>query len=148
MDSESNYDIIPVNNSCSGVVNKNVIVTSPGSQTSNSNQSITTVNNQYENDTQYDNVDKMDIKPLYGGKFKNLSIKKLSNKKNVNLSVFNIKFRNKFVNIESSGEESAIKILLNNRIFNKDHLLEIVYKNKSSIYIIKNGYKNKFKKIN
>jgi hypothetical protein len=148
MDSESNYDIIPVNNSCSGVVNKNIIVTSPGSQTSNSNQNITTVNNQSENDTQYDNVDNINIKPLYGGKLKNLTIKKLSNKKNINLSVFTIKFRNKLVNIESSDEESAIKILLNNRIFNKDNLLEIIYKNKSSVYIIKNGYKNKFKKIN
>jgi len=137
MDSENNYDIVPVNNSCNNVINNNVIVPSPGSDNAKSNQQIESVNNQTDTNAQFDNVDNITVKPLYGGFLKNI--------KDI---LFIIKFRNKIVNIESVNEESAVKKFLDNKIFKKDHLLEIIYKNKSSLYVIKNGYKNKFKKIN
>jgi len=132
MDSENNYDIVPVNNSCNNIIHTDIIVSSPGSDTSKSNQNIDIASKQLHADGQYDNVDNISVKPLYGGK------------KNI---LFTIKFRNKIVNIESLNEESAIKRFLDNKIYKKDHLLEIIYKNKSALYIIKNG-KNKFKKIN
>jgi hypothetical protein len=138
MDSENNYDIVPVNNLCDNVIHHNVTVSSPGSDTSYSNQNVTNVSNQYDANGQYDNVDDITVKPLYGGILKNV-------KANI---LFTIKFRNKIVNIESLNEESAIKKFLDNKIYKKDHLLEIIYKNKSSLYIVKNSYKNKFKKIN
>lgn len=138
MASENNYDIVPVNNSCNNVINTNVIVSSPGSDTSHSDKNITNTSNQYDANAQFDNIDNITVKPLYGGILNNI-------KKNI---LFTIKFRNKIVNIEELNEESAIKIFLDNKIYKKDNLLEIIYKNKSSLYIIKNGYKNKFKKIN
>ena len=131
MDSETTeYDITPVNHGCSNVVNSNVIVSSPGSQTAQANQGISDVNNQHIADAQYDS-DIGNVKPLYGGILK----------KDI---LFTIKFRNKIVNINAKDENSAIKLFLNNKIYKKDNLLEIIHKNKSSLYIVKNGYKNKF----
>ena len=138
MDSENNYDIEAVNNSCSNVINTDVTVSSPGSDTSHSNQNITSVDNQHDANGQFDNVDNITVKPLYGGILNN-------KKKNI---LFTIKFRNKIVNIEAVNEKSAIENFLDNKIYKKDHLLEIIYTNKSSLYIIKNSYKNKFKKMN
>jgi hypothetical protein len=159
IDSEINYEIVPVNNSCKNQVHNDVTISAPGSQTSYSNQNITDVTKQTDANAQYDNVDNITVKPLYGGILekknnkiinKNLSLLKSSYSK-INIKenlLFTIKFRNKIVKIQSLDEKSAIKIFLNNKIYKKDHLLEIIYKNKSSIYIIKNGYKNKFIKIN
>jgi hypothetical protein len=48
MDSENNYDIVPVNNLCDNVIHHNVTVSSPGSDTSYSNQNVTNVSNQYD----------------------------------------------------------------------------------------------------
>ena len=144
MDSENNYDVVAVNSSCSDVVNPDVITSSPGSPTAYSNQNITGVSNQHDASGQYDNVDNIVVKPLYGG-----ILNKNNNKKNLkNNILFTIKFRNKSINIESIDEEGAIKIFLDNKIYKKDHLLEIYHNNKCSIYIVKNSYKNKFKKIN
>ena len=138
MDSENNYDIVPVNNSCNNVIHTDVTVSSPGSDTAHSDKNITSTSNQYDANGQFDNVDNITVKPLYGGILSNI-------KKNI---LFTIKFRNKIVKIEELNEESAIKRFLDNKIYKKDYLLEIIYKNKSSLYVIKNGYKNKFKKIN
>jgi len=137
MDSENNYDVEAVNNSCSNVINTDVTVSSPGSDTSHSNQNITSVDNQHDANGQFDNVDNIIVKPLYGGILNNI-------KKNI---LFTIKFRNKIVNIEAVNEKNAIENFLDNKIYKKDHLLEIIYTNKSSLYIIKNSYKNKFKKM-
>jgi hypothetical protein len=138
MDSENNYDIIAVNNSCDSVIHSNIIVASHGSDVSHSNKNITSLSNQQDANAQYDNTDNMSIKPLYGGILKNI-------KENI---LFTIKFKNKIVNIDSFTEKGAIKIFLKNKTFKKDHILEIIYKNRSSLYIIKNNYKNKFIKIN
>jgi len=108
MDSENNYDIVPVNNSCNNVINNNVIVPSPGSDNAKSNQQIESVNNQTDTNAQFDNVDNITVKPLYGGFLKNI--------KDI---LFIIKFRNKIVNIESVNEESAVKKFLDNKIFKK-----------------------------
>jgi len=135
MDSENDYDIIPVNNSCSTIINNTVTISSPGTSTSYTNTDITNVNNQHILSGQYDNVDNMTVKPLYGG---------ILNKN----TLFSIKFRNKITNIEALNEKSAIKLFLKNKIYKKDHLLEIYNKNKCSLYIVKHGYKNKFTFVN
>jgi len=138
MDSEnSDYDIVPINNSCTNTINSSVIVSSPGSQTSNTNQNISNINTQHEVNSQYDNVDNINVQPLYSG-----------GKKLKNSLVFNIKFRNKIINIESSSEKKAIRIFLKNKNYKKDHILEIIYKNKNSIYLIKGNNNNKINKIN
>jgi hypothetical protein len=138
MDSEnSDYDIVPINNSCTNTINSSVIVSSPGSQTSNTNQNISNINTQHEVNSQYDNVDNINVQHLYSG-----------GKKLKNSLVFNIKFRNKIINIESSSEKKAIRIFLKNKNYKKDHILEIIYKNKNSIYLIKGNNNNKINKIN
>jgi hypothetical protein len=134
-DSSTDYDFKPVNHACDKVVNNSVIVSSPGSQTTQSDKSITDVHNQHEADAQYDNIEAGNIKPLYGGK---------SKEKNL---LFTIKFLNKTVNILATDEKSAIKLFLNNKIYKKDNILEITHNKKSSLYIIKNSYKNKFIKM-
>jgi hypothetical protein len=134
MDSENNYDIEPVNSSCNNIINDTVIINSPGSTLNNSDKDIISGTNQHDADAQYDNVDNISVKPLYGGIKTNI--------------LFTIKFRNKIININSDSEYNAIKLFLNNKIYKKDNLLEISYKNKFSLYIIKNSYKNKFIKMN
>ena len=128
-DSETDYSVTPANNTCSNTVNNSVTVASPGSQNANTSQNIASVNNQHIADSQYDNVDSITVKPLYGGKNKNI--------------FFTIKFLNKIVNINAIDEISAIKLFLNNKIYKRDHLLEIKHNNISSVYIIRAGYKNK-----
>jgi hypothetical protein len=133
MDSETNYDIIPVNNSCKNVINNSSIVSSQGSSTSYSNQNITNINNQHAADSQYDNVDNLQVKPLYGGKNKIINNK---------LNFYTIKFRNKIVNIEAFNKKNAIKIFtnrnINNKLYKTDNILEVIYKNKNSLYILSN----------
>jgi hypothetical protein len=62
-------------------------------------------------------------------------------------SSYKIIFRKKSTFIPSSSEKDAIKIFLNNKIYKRDYLLEIIQNNKKSIYIIRANYKNKIKKI-
>jgi hypothetical protein len=133
-DSSTDYDFKPVNHACDNVTNSSVIVSSPGSQTAQSSKDISNVQNQHAADAQYDNVEAGDVKPLYGGE---------SKEKNI---LFTIKFLNKTVNILATDEKSAIKLFLNNKIYKKDNILEITHNKKSSLYIVKNGYKNKFVK--
>lgn len=133
MDSE--YEITPINSSCNNIINKNLTISSPGSATSYSNQNITNVNNQHDLNSQYDNINNMNIVPLYGGK---------SNKNNI---LYTIYFLNKKININANNEKNAIKSFLNNKIYKKDNLLQIIHKNIKSLYIIRSNYKNKFIKI-
>ena len=133
MDSDTNFEVAPINDSCKSTINTNVIKSNPNTNISNNNDDINSGLNQYKLDTQYDNVDNMTIKPMYGGYKK-----------------FKINFRKKDYFLESNNEINAIKHVLNNKIYNKDHLLEIFQNDKnniSSMYIIKANYKNKFKKI-
>jgi hypothetical protein len=116
------YAVKPINTNCSSQQTNSVIMdtTNPAYQ----------VTDQLEASTKYDNVNNLSIKPLKGG-----SIKKLT-----------IKFKNKLYHIQNSSNEiQAIKNILNNKIYKRDYLLEIL-ENKS-LYIIRGNYKNKFEKI-
>ena len=129
MDSES-HDIVPINSQCQGRV-ETKIVSQPGTDSNQAAKDIQNTENQQAINAQYDSVDDMKVKPMYGGNM-----------------LFKIIFRNKVSNIYQNNEKNAIKELLNNKIYKKDHLLEIFNnKNVRSVYIIRGNYKNKFKKI-
>ena len=136
MESEDSSNVVPINQTCSKVINTEVIVPSPGSVTATTTQNADNISNQQKANAQFDNVDDLVVKPMYGGIQKK----------------FIINFRNKIMAINTDNEINAIKKILNNKIYKKDYLLEIseeISKNKKnkSMYIIRGRYKNKFKKI-
>ena len=132
MSDSEDYDVRPANHACASVINSSVIKPVPNSSTGNATNNIDASAQQHAADSQYDNTDNIEVKPLYGG---GDTIK------------FKIIFKNKINYIYSNNEISAIKDLLNNKIFKVDNLLEIFHNNKKSMYIIQKNYKNKFKKI-
>ena len=131
MDSETNFEIDPVNQNCKNVVNDQVIQSDPNTNNNNASSNVNTTLDQHTLDSQYDNTDAIIVKPMYGG-----------NKK------FKIIFKKKEYLVISNNEINAIKNVLNNKIYKTDNLLEIkCNNNKYSMYIIKGNYKNKIKKI-
>ena len=131
MDSETNFEINPVNQNCKNVVNNQVIQSDPNTNNNNASSNVNTTLDQHTLDSQYDNTDAIIVKPMYGG-----------NKK------FKIIFKKKEYLVISNNEINAIKNVLNNKIYKTDNLLEIkCNNNKHSMYIIKGNYKNKIKKI-
>jgi hypothetical protein len=132
--SQESYEIVPANNKCSGIINNQAIVESPGASSAKTSSSINTLDNQSKESTRFDNVDDMKVTPLSGGK--------------KNLKKFFILFSSKKYISYGLNEIDSIKVFINNRIFKKDYLLEIFEKsNKKSVYIIRGFYKNKFIKI-
>lgn len=129
-DSENNFDIVPINNTCSSNINTTVIKPSPGSSGSIQDNNLNNIDAQNKANSQYDNVDNIEVKSLTGGSLKN----------------YIINFRTKQYNINSNNEINAIKIILNNRIYKKDYLLYINEKNTNKIekYVIIRKQKNKF----
>lgn len=129
-DSESNFDIVPINKTCSSNINATVIKPSPGSSGDNLDSNLNTLDAQNKVNAQYDSVDNIEVKSLTGGSLKH----------------YIINFRNKQYNINSNDEINAIKIVLNNKIYKKDYLLYINEKNsnKKVTYIILRKQKNKF----
>ena len=132
MSDSEDYDIKPANHACASSTSSQVIQPTPNSSTGNATNDIDASSKQHDSDAQYDNTDNIEVKPLYGGG---------------DLTKFKIIFKNKINYIYSNNEISAIKDLLNNKIFKVDNLLEIFYNNKKSMYIIQKNYKNKIKKI-
>lgn len=126
------HEVVPINNKCQGHV-ETKIISNPGTDTSQAAKGIQSGNNQQSFDAQYDAVDNMKVKPLYGGKNNNI--------------LFKIYFMNKKWDVYDINEKNAIKQILNNKIYKKDYLIEISYQSIKSVYIIKANYKNKFKKI-
>lgn len=148
MDSENNYDVVPANQSCGNISHTSIIQPTLGTPTNNASKNIDYVNNQHQASSQYDTISNTQLQPLQGG-----SIKK-----------FIILFKNNNYSIYDTNEIMAIKKIINNKIFKKDHLLEIVEeddtyitnnynikdlfkKSKKSLYIIRGFNKNKFVKI-
>jgi hypothetical protein len=128
MDSESNYDVEPVNNICNNITNKNIIVTTPGTSTNDASQNINTFNQQNIENTQYDTIE--NVNPLYGG------------------NMFTLIFRNKKIFINGKNERKVIELFLKNKKeYKKDHIIQIINKNNFSIYKIKGNSNNKFRKI-
>jgi hypothetical protein len=133
--SQESYDIVPVNNKCSGIINHQAIVESPGAASAKTSSSIDTLDSQNKESTRFDNIDDMKVAPLSGGN--NKKIKK-----------YLIVFCNKKYDIYALNEIESIKIFLNNRIFKKDYLIEVIDNIKTrSVYIIRGFHKNKFIKI-
>ena len=130
---QKSYDIVPVNNKCSQVINHSVIVESPNTTSAKTSGTIDSLENQQKESTRFDTIDGVNVSPLSGGKKK--------------LKKFLILFSNKKYINYGLNENESIKLFINNRIFKKDNLLEIIYNNKSSLYIIKGFNKNKFIKI-
>ena len=129
-ESESNFDVVPINKTCSSTINTTVIKPSLGSTGNNLESNLNNIDTQNQVNGQYDNVDNIEVKSLTGGSLKN----------------YIINFRNKQYNINSDNEINAIKIVLNNKIYKKDYLLYINEKNsnKKSTYVIVRKQKNKF----
>ena len=129
-DSENNFDIVPINKTCSSNINTTVIKPSPGSSGSLQDNNLNSLDAQNKVNAQYDNVDSIEVKSLTGGFLKN----------------YIINFRTKQYNINSNDEINAIKIILNNKIYKKDYLLYINEKNTNKIekYVIIRKQKNKF----
>ena len=132
MESES-HDVIPVNSQCSTIVNKSVISPSIGTETATTHSDIDSHINQVQASSQYDNVDSMEVKPMYGG----------------NMNIYIVNFKNKIIILNGINEKEVIKKILNNKIYKRDNLLQIKIKNSKneSMYIIRGTYKNKFIKI-
>lgn len=131
MDQEQNdFDVKPANHTCSSASSTS-ITAAHGSQNAAVSQNLDTVNSQNAASSQYDNVDNMNVKPMYGGTLKK----------------YKIIFRKKTYFINELNESSAIKKILNNKIYKKDYFLEIYYNIYNSLYIIRANHKNKFVKI-
>ena len=131
MDSE--YEVVSVTAHCSNVENTSIIQPSPGSVNTITDSKINDFHNQHIANTQYDSVDDMNVMPLRGG----------------DLNRVTVIFMNKKIYIDNKikNMDTFIKNFLNNRVFRKDHLLEIINNNISSIYIIRGHYKNRYIKI-
>jgi hypothetical protein len=125
------YDVKPANNMCSKTINNTVIIPQPGSQTEQNLNNTNSINDQHLENSKYDNVDSINVKPLYGGVLN----------KNTNFKIF---FKKNIININATNELEAINIFLKNKYFNKDYLLEIQkYNNNKSLYLIRCNKKNK-----
>jgi len=121
------YDIKPANSSCSNQINKNVIIPTPGTSTTTNQIQANAIENQHNEDSKYDNVDNMHVKPLYGG--------------NKYTKYYKINFNNKIKKYKAKNEREAINIFLSKNKINKDYLLEISECNKNNVkntlYLIK-----------
>lgn len=120
------FDITPANHACHHASTE-VVKSQPNTSNSNTSNDIQANHQQHQADSQYDNADNIEVKPMYGG--------------NKNFSLL---FEKKNYKINSNNEINAIKQFLNNKIFKKDKLIVV---NNGSTYLIKKNYKNKFKKI-
>lgn len=129
MDSEVDYEVQPVNNQCSSVINTETIKSNPNTINTNTMSTINNSNSQAYVDSQYDNVNSNDVKPMYGGSDK----------------IYKIIFKNNIHYIFSKSENNAIKKIIKNNSSKKDNLLEIFENNNSSMYIVKKN--NSIKKI-
>jgi hypothetical protein len=124
----TNYDVKPVTSNCVNSSSSVVIKPSEGTATSNTLANASHQNAQLNADTQYDTINDNIIQS--GGK---------KNKK------YNINFINKNYIIYEKNEINAIKNIINNKKYKKEHLLSI----NKSLYIIKNtkNKNNNIKKV-
>jgi hypothetical protein len=128
------YDVIPANNNCSNIQNKPIIKLTSGTATANASDKINDFHTQHLENTKYDSIDSVEIKPLKGG-----------NKEKINN--YKIRFLNKDYIISGNNEIEIIKKFINNRKFKKENILEISNNKNISLYVIKSNIQNKFKKL-
>jgi len=141
MSTNSSYTVTPANNHCSSQTNT-VIQQQQGSQNYNSQQSVDTTAKQQTANSQYDNVNSESIKPVQAGA--GHSTKKkctiLFRKKKYVFNEPNDYNDSKYIS-------KMILVVLNNKVYQEDNIMEILYNNNRSIYIIKGFKKNKYKKL-
>jgi len=121
------YEIKPANSSCANQMNKSIIIPTPGTATNANQIQVNAVEDQHNENSKYDNIDGINIKPLYGG--------------NKNNKYYKIFFNNKIKKYKAKNEREAINIFLTKNVLTKDYLLEISECNKNnikdSLYLIK-----------
>ena len=118
--------VVPVTSGCPTTPSNIVITPVPGSATSTTLNTVSQQTDQLKADTQFDSINETTIKPLTtqaGGK---------KNKK------YNINFINKNYIVYEKDELKAIKNIINNKKYKKEHVLSI----NKSLYIIKNTKNN------
>ena len=123
-------DFTPVTSNCSNSSSNVIIKPVEGSPTSNTLGDVSHQNAQLKANTQYDTINEDTITTQSGGK---------KNKK------YNINFINKNYIVYEKDELNAIKNIINNKKYKKEHVLSI----NKSLYIIKNtkNNNNNIKKI-
>jgi hypothetical protein len=133
MSSDPDYDIVPANQACSNIDNKEHIQLTPGTSTTHASNKIDSFHDQQEASAQYDNVDDMQVNTLTGGTKHN----------------YIINFKKNIITMYAKNEIEALKIFFKGRVFKKDNLIEIklINSNTPSLYVIRGNVKNKFKKI-
>ena len=119
---DAEYDVTPVNKSCSNIQNTPVIIPTAGTPTAQTSANINNIQQQHVENTQYDTIDSYNVKPLHGG----YNSKKSKNSK----VVHEIRFLNKeYVTTcnKSVKSETVLKEFLkqNNKIYKKNHYIEI-----------------------
>jgi hypothetical protein len=128
MSTNQSYQITPANNHCSN--QQNVVVQSQ----SNSQNQIDAITKQQQADSQYDTMTSI---PQTGGMRSNQCVIFFKNKK----FIYTNKLKKRW------NEDQLIREFLNNKIYKQDDILEIIYTNKKSIYIIRGHVENLFEKI-
>jgi len=116
MDSED-YDVLPATNTCTSTINKQLVIPTPGTATSQNLNNVNAIGQQHLEDSKYDDTDAIQVKQMYGGNVKNLK-------------TFKIIFRKKKYLVNSNNEKNAITDLLNiknikNTNYKKDYLIHI-----------------------
>ena len=127
----TNYDVKPVTSNCSNTPNNVVITPVEGSPTGDTLGTVSQQNSQLNENSRFDTINENTIKPLSGGKKNNIK--------------YNIKFINKNYIVYEKNELKAIKNIINNKKYKKEHVLSI----NKSLYIIKNtkNSNNNIKKV-
>jgi hypothetical protein len=118
---EVSFEIIPINNKCSTIINKDYVQSNPNSPNANIENNLINNDNQAAVNSQYDNVSNMDVKPLYGGK-------KTLEKRHFKLVSLNGNFvdfeASSYVSLGKSPSNAARKILTSiahhKNLFGKD----------------------------
>jgi hypothetical protein len=122
MTNTTNYDVKPVTSNCSNTPNNVVIKPVEGSPTDDTLGSVSHQNDQLNENSRYDTINDTMIQS--GGKKNNIK--------------YNIKFINKNYIVYEKNELNAIKNIINNKKYKKEHVLSI----NKSLYIIKNTKNN------
>ena len=126
MSTSQSYNITPANASCA---NQQNVVVQPQP---NSQSQVDAITKQQQADSQYD-----DTSTQTGGMRSNQCVIFFKNKKYTYTNELKKRW----------NEDQLIKEFLDNKIYKQDDILEIIYTNKKSIYIIRGHVKNSFDKI-
>jgi len=119
--SSNDYDVVPANNSCASQLNKQLIVTTPGTPTTHNLTLVNSVQQQHIEDSKYDNTSNIQVQPLYGGN---------------HMKNFYVKIDKKKHEINAKNAKDAINKLLKNKTFKNEKYIQLTYKNKTNLYCI------------